>query len=125
MRPTLIVVPSPGLDLRPGVLERLEPVEVQAFVTERPVEGLDEAVVRRLPGAAEIDSDPVMVRPEIQQAPRKLAAIVDEDPLRRPTLCHQLVADFHDVLSPKPLVDLDRQRLALGDHLKTGQRWSG
>jgi hypothetical protein len=57
----------------------------------------------------------VMIRPEIEQASRELAAVVDEDPLRGKTLCDESVAGLDDVLAAKMLTHLDRERLAAVD----------
>jgi len=40
-----VVLLSPGLDLLPGILDRHEPVAVQAFVPELAVETFDESVL--------------------------------------------------------------------------------
>ena len=63
VRATLIVLNSPSFDLRPGLVNRLEPVNVQAFVPERSVERLDEAVVGRLAGPVEVDRPGGRTRP--------------------------------------------------------------
>lgn len=78
MRPTLVVFASPSFDLRSCFVNRFKPVRVQAFVPQRSVEGFDEAVVRGLAGATEIDSDFVVICPQIEQTTGKLAAVVDE-----------------------------------------------
>lgn len=57
MRVVLIVVLSPSLDLGAGVVERLEPVDVQALVAEAPVERFDRGVVRRLAPTTEVQHD--------------------------------------------------------------------
>lgn len=96
MRSTFVVVAPPAFDLRCRLLDRLEPMDVQAFVPKRSVERLDEAVSRRHPRAAEVDLDPVMIRPEIQHPSRDLAAVVDEVPLRGPMLRHEAIADANN-----------------------------
>ena len=47
MRTELVVVPSPALYFVSGVLQRHEPVHIQAFVPEDAVEELDMWVARR------------------------------------------------------------------------------
>jgi hypothetical protein len=42
VRPTLVVIDPPSFDLRLGLVNRLEPVNIQAFVTKRSVETFDE-----------------------------------------------------------------------------------
>ena len=46
--PALVLLNAPSFDLRLGFVNRLEPVNVQAFVPERSVERPDEPVVGRL-----------------------------------------------------------------------------
>ena len=55
----LVVMAPPLLQLILGVLEGLEPVLVEALLTETTVERLDKRVVRGLPGPAEVDCHPV------------------------------------------------------------------
>lgn len=50
VRATLIVFLLPGCDLHFGILERIEPAGIQAFIPEGVIERLDERVIRRLPG---------------------------------------------------------------------------
>ena len=45
MRPLLIVVRPPAFDQTPRVVERGEPVRVQAFIAQLAVEALDHAVL--------------------------------------------------------------------------------
>ena len=51
VRTTLIVLHSPGLDYLPGIPERREPMCIQTFTPERPVERFDVPVVRGLAGS--------------------------------------------------------------------------
>src|SRR3546814_10495121 len=50
VRTALVIAPSPRVDLAPGVSQRQEPMGVQAFIPEAPVEGFHKGVVRWLPG---------------------------------------------------------------------------
>jgi len=93
VRPTHIVVLAPSFDSLSSFLQCFEPVYIQTFIAQRSVEGLDEAVVGRLAGSAEVDPHPVVVGPQIEQAPRELAAVVDKHPARGAKLGRQLVAD--------------------------------
>ncbi len=67
MRTELVVVPSPALYFVSGVLQRHEPVHVQAFVPEAAVERFDVRIVRRCAGAGVIELDFVEVRPGVQR----------------------------------------------------------
>ena len=64
----LIVVPSECIDLAFSVGERREPVDIEALVSEAPVERLDRGVVRRLAAAAEVEHHAVGIRPEVHSA---------------------------------------------------------
>lgn len=75
VRPTLIVVQSPSLDDLFCICQRSEPVVVEAFIAQRPVERFDEAVVGRFARTAEVDLALVMVGPQVQQMAGELAAI--------------------------------------------------
>ncbi len=77
--PLGIVVHPPGLDDRPRLLQRREPVYIQAFVAEAAVEGLDEGVVRRLTRPGELQPHVVAVRPGVQRLGNELRAIVDRE----------------------------------------------
>ena len=97
MRTELVVVPSPAFYFVSGVLQRHEPVHVQAFVPEAAVERFDMRVVRRCAGAGVIELDLVEVRPGVQRSGDELRPVVDLDPLRQPAGCldfFELVADL-------------------------------
>lgn len=78
MRTALIVLVSPGLDLSPRLGDRIEPVDVEAFIPKGSVERLDEGVVGGLARPAEVDPHAVMISPEIDKVAGKLGAIVGE-----------------------------------------------
>ena len=50
VRTALIIFLSPSFDLLLGFGQRSEPMRVQAFGSQRPVEGFDVSIVGRLPG---------------------------------------------------------------------------
>ena len=52
-----VVVLTPFLHLRPGVVKRQEPVCVEAFASELAIERLDERVVGWLAGPGEVQLD--------------------------------------------------------------------
>jgi hypothetical protein len=72
----LIVVPPKCVNLLLGVLQGVEPVDVQAFFTEASVERLDRRIVRRFASSTEIQNDAVRVRPEVHRRADELGAIV-------------------------------------------------
>lgn len=61
-------------------------MRVQAFRAKSAVERLDEGIVGRLTWPGEVERDVVLIRPEIEIARHKLAALVDPDHLRVPRL---------------------------------------
>ena len=63
MRPDLVVVSAPSLQLFRRVCKRQEPVSVQALGPEAAVEGLDEGIVSRLAGPAEVQGDAIGLPP--------------------------------------------------------------
>jgi hypothetical protein len=60
-----IVFPTPRFDLFPGILKTQKPVLVQTLLPEPTVERLDISVIRRLPGAAEVELHVIPVSPQI------------------------------------------------------------
>lgn len=68
MRPHSIVVLTSFLHLGPRVVKAQEPVGDQTFRPELAIERLDECVVRRLPGAGEVEFDTLLVGPQIEVA---------------------------------------------------------
>ena len=82
MRPALIVVVPPSLDDSSCLPDRLEPMHVQALVAQRPIKGLYVAVVRGFARTAEVDSDLVVIRPEVEHSSGEFAAVVHEQVLR-------------------------------------------
>jgi hypothetical protein len=53
MRSFIVVVATPGFDLLPCVLDRHEPVLIQAFCTQPTIEGFVQAIIRGLSAAAD------------------------------------------------------------------------
>ena len=77
-----IVLHPPLLDDLPRLIQRHEPVLVQALVPELAVEALD---VRVLHGLARRDKRKLhspLIRPGVQGLPDELRAVVDDDDLR-------------------------------------------
>ena len=78
-----VVVPTPSLAFRSGVVEGHEPGGVQAFSPDLSVEGLRKGVVRRLAGAAEVQGDAPLIGPEIEVAGDKFGTITRQEGARR------------------------------------------
>lgn len=65
MRPMLLVVHAPRLDLVLGIGQVLKPVRIQTLIAKTPIEALDEAVLCRLAGLNVHQPDPALLRPMI------------------------------------------------------------
>ena len=76
MRPHLVVVLAPPLDLGARVRQIPEPVLVEAFVPKLSVEGLGEGIVHRLAGSDEVQPDAASVSPGIEGLAREFRAVV-------------------------------------------------
>ena len=72
MRPILVVVSAPLLQLFAGICKRQEPVCVQALRPEPPVERFDVGIVCRLAGPGEVQRDVVGIGPQVQVAADEL-----------------------------------------------------
>ena len=79
MGPDLVVVLPPGRDNGAGVLQRDEPVFVEALVAELPVEALDVGVLGGLSGLGQHQLYPVGLRPLIQRTARELGSLIGPD----------------------------------------------
>jgi hypothetical protein len=61
MRTHFVVVAAPRFEFLPSIGEVKEHVDVEAFVTKRPVEALDKAIFHRSPGPDEVNLHSVAV----------------------------------------------------------------
>ena len=111
MRPELVVVQPPLLDLLLGVFHRQEPVDVQAFVPERAVERLDRCVIHRFTGSREVQRDPVFIGPLSQSSGDKFGAVVALDAVRGTPVLDQPLNNPGDIRASQALARLDRQTL--------------
>ena len=99
VRSDLVVVLSPGGDGCPGLAQRLEPLFIQAFVTELAIETFDVAVLH---GAARLDEevpDAVRVCPGHEGPAGELRAVVSAHYLRVAPEDRSLVQQPGDVLA--------------------------
>jgi len=83
VRSVRIVVETPRFDLASRVVDRGELVDVQALVAEPPVEGLDEGIFDRFPGANKIELHTAGEGPAFQRPRHELGAVIDGDRTRR------------------------------------------
>ena len=65
VRPYLVIVLAPDLDLAPCVSKMSKPMSAQALVAKLPIEALDEAVFDRLARADEVELDTTLIGPGI------------------------------------------------------------
>jgi len=86
-----VVVVPPSLDDGPSIVDRGEPVLVEAFVAEPPVEALHVAVLVRLSRLNEVQSGSVLFGPDLESAARELRPVVADDRFwPAATLAHEL-----------------------------------
>ncbi len=79
MGPLGVVVDPPSFDDLAGVAEIEEPVLVEAFIAEPPVEGFDEGVLGRLAGLDEIEPNAVALGPFVERLANHLGTVVEDD----------------------------------------------
>jgi len=103
VRSPLIVITPPSFDRLLGFVKGREPVQVQALITERPVESLDLRIVRRLAWLAEVDPSAVMIGPEIHEMAGKFHAVVGKEISRCRPRSDQTIKRCNDVLTAQSL----------------------
>jgi hypothetical protein len=74
VRTVLVVVPLPSCELRPGVVKRQELLEVEKFVAEPAVEGLDVPVVGGFPRSGEVERDAPRIGPRFERFGRAVSS---------------------------------------------------
>ena len=95
------------------ILERKEPIDVQALIAKATVEGFDERIIRWFSGTREVQRHLVVVSPLVKRLRNEFAAVVDLDSLRHHTA--QLLDPFHHGDDGDPfqvLAHLDLQTFA-------------
>ena len=78
----LVVVSTPSLAFSPRLVEAEEPVGIEALGTELAVQALDESVVHRFAGPAEVERHAVHEGPQIEFLADDLGAVVEPNGLR-------------------------------------------
>ena len=101
VRPILIVLLFPNLQLCPRIRQILEPVHVQALLPQAPVERLNVGIIRRLARPRELQGNLVGIRPEIYQAPGKFWTIVTTDGVGLAPGLNEAIQDLHNLLRPE------------------------
>ena len=106
-----IVVATPGLDLLPRILDRHEPVLVEALGPQPAVERFDQPVICRFSAPAEVQANLVRVRPLVEHSARELAAVVHADLSRKASVERDTIQDRRHSLARQSLIEVDRQTL--------------
>jgi len=104
-----VVVLTPSLQLRPGVVKRHEPMSVQALCPELAVKTLDEGVIGRFAGPREVQCDAVLVSPEIKIAGDELRALGDPNRFRVADLPADHLQCSDHILAPIAEAGIDRR----------------
>jgi len=107
--PLFVVIPPPGLNLVPGIIQADEPVLIRAFLPEPAVEGLDISVVGRLPRTGKVQSDVIPIGPEIGVPRNELRAIINPNRSGSPTMLHVPLQDLDHLAAAYPLAHMDRR----------------
>jgi hypothetical protein len=106
----LIKVRSPRLPFAPRVIQRQEPMRVQALFPEPTAEGLNKRIVCGLPGARELQRHLVHISSLVERPGEKLRAIVHPElGWRRPTLERQALHHCCNRFALYALICMDRQ----------------
>jgi hypothetical protein len=78
VRAALVVVDPPGFDQTTRLGDRLKPMDVQTFISQRPVKRLNESVARGFAWPGEVDLNAMVIGPEVDKMAGKLGTIVSE-----------------------------------------------
>ena len=81
MGSAVIVIMPPGFGDPSGFLNAPEPVLVEAFIPESPIEALAGAVLHGLPRLDEVVSNPPLIAPLVEDPAGELRAVVRDDDL--------------------------------------------
>jgi hypothetical protein len=121
VRPALIVLPSPSLDLPLSVFQAQEPIRVQAFFPQPAVERFHVRVVGRLSWSAEIQRYSVSVSPSVQSFRNEFRAVVHANRFRHASLGHDPFQYRRNLLPLDALAHSNRQTFAC-EVINNGQR---
>ncbi len=102
------IVLSPSLDSGARLRNRIEPVLIQAVLSQPTVERLDAGVVRWFPWPAELQLHVVPMCPGVKHLGDEFRAVVDGNPFWQPVCRLQSLQDGHNGLTGNRAVDLDR-----------------
>ena len=109
MRPLLVVVGPPMIDALLGIFYVQKPMLVQALLTKPTVERFNIRIVRRFSRSAEIQFHFIEVSPPVQALRDELWAVVHTNRFRMAPLLGDCFQERHDIITSKPLPNLDCQ----------------
>lgn len=104
---------SPWIFLLPTILQRQEPMLVQALLPEASIEHLDYTIVRWLSGNAEVQIYFVRISPKVRRSRCELGTIVHTNGLRASTITSYPFQNPSKLVPREPLAHLDRHALPL------------
>jgi hypothetical protein len=107
VRPHFVVVALPGSDLLAGLVQRLDPLLVQALVPKPTVEALDVAVLHRSPRLDQDVPDAVALRPGDESSAGELRPVVRAHSCRVAPEPRRLVQQPSHVLPADAVVHRD------------------
>ena len=100
MRPLLVVVAAPSCDFFCSILQTQKPVLVQTLLPKAAVKGVDEGIIRGLPGPGEVQDDAMGIGPQVKFLGDELRAVVQPDALWHPIMGHRQVESRDHVIAP-------------------------
>ena len=119
MRPILIVVSAPILQLLSGIGKRHEPMRVQTLRPELAIEGLNERVIRGFTRPGQVQRHPMGIGPQIEVAADELGALVNRNRLWIADLTAHPFQRLHDIFTA-----VVEPRIQPGNTARTCQRSS-
>ena len=81
MWPGLVVMATPSCQTFPCLAQRVEPLHIQAFVSQPSIETFNEPVLYRAAGAVEAKLHTMPDGPDLERAAGELAAVIQSDAL--------------------------------------------
>ena len=111
MWPVVVVLLSPLLDPLPGLLDRLEPVDIQTFLPKARIEVLDKLILHGLSGANEVETNAVLISLFIQGLRGKFGAVIDPDHIQQAICQSHLVQHLRDQSTARPHTNLESRTL--------------
>jgi len=108
---SLFVVLSPiSLAFKSGIVQRQEPVLVDAFGPHLAVERFHESNIGRFAGPGEVQHYGLAPRPEIEIPGDEFRSVVDANRLRHTVECRHFVQCVDDIGAAITLANIDRRR---------------